>query len=118
MNSPSSETLSTEDAVQTIGGRNTRGDKSDSPGRRNEKPYSESVFNSSGADAHVCARPPGRASCLCRLNPSAELCPKSAPVSPMRCRGLAHTVQHSQQPIGVHRRDLHSCRVDTSKDLE
>jgi hypothetical protein len=36
MNSPSSETLSTEDAVQTIGGRNTRGDKSDSPGRRNE----------------------------------------------------------------------------------
>src|ERR1017187_6583113 len=36
MNSPSSETLSTEDAVQIIGGRNTRGDKSDSPGRRNE----------------------------------------------------------------------------------
>jgi hypothetical protein len=36
MNSPSSETLSTEDAVQTIGGRNTRGEKSDSPGRRNE----------------------------------------------------------------------------------
>src|ERR1017187_5987043 len=51
MNSPSSGTLSTEDAVQIIGGRNTRGDKSDSPGRRNEKPYSESVFNSSGADA-------------------------------------------------------------------
>jgi hypothetical protein len=36
MNSPSSETLSTEDAVQIIGGRNTRGEKSDSPGRRNE----------------------------------------------------------------------------------
>jgi hypothetical protein len=28
--------LSTEDAVQTIGGRNTRGDKSESPGRPNE----------------------------------------------------------------------------------
>src|ERR1017187_1496523 len=36
MNSPQSETSLTEDAVQTIGGRNTRGDKSDSPGRRNE----------------------------------------------------------------------------------
>jgi hypothetical protein len=45
MNSPSSETLSTEDAVQTIGGRNTRGDKSDSPGRRNEKSYARTVFN-------------------------------------------------------------------------
>src|ERR1035438_10114854 len=43
MNSPSSETLSTEDAVQIIGGRNTRGDKSDSPGRRNEKSYARTV---------------------------------------------------------------------------
>src|ERR1017187_8610628 len=36
MNPPQSGTSLTEDAVQTIGGRNTRGDKSDSPGRRNE----------------------------------------------------------------------------------
>jgi hypothetical protein len=36
MNPPPSGTSLTEDAVQTIGGRNTRGDKSDSPGRRNE----------------------------------------------------------------------------------
>src|ERR1035437_7231570 len=36
MNPPQSGTSLTEDAVQTIGGRNTRGDKSSSPGRRNE----------------------------------------------------------------------------------
>jgi hypothetical protein len=36
MNPPQSGTSLTGDAVQTIGGRNTRGDKSDSPGRRNE----------------------------------------------------------------------------------
>ena len=59
MNSPSSETLSTEDAVQTIGGRNTRGDKSESPGRRNEvlKWDRQSLF------------------VVCHL---AELCPKPA----------------------------------------
>ena len=57
MNSPSSETLSTEDAVQTIGGRNTRGDKSDSPGRRNEKSYARIVFNSRWGRRPVCARP-------------------------------------------------------------
>src|ERR1017187_6737949 len=36
MDSPQRETSLTEDAVQTIGGPNTRADKSDSPGRRNE----------------------------------------------------------------------------------
>src|ERR1039458_6443662 len=46
MNPPQSGTSLTGDAVQTIGGRNTRGDKSDSPGRRNE------IFPST----HTCGR--------------------------------------------------------------
>src|ERR1035437_9068192 len=46
MNPPQSGTSLTGDAVQTIGGRNTRGDKSDSPGRRNE------IF----ASTHTCGR--------------------------------------------------------------
>src|ERR1019366_8464773 len=46
MNPPQSGTSLTGDAVQTIGGRNTRGDKSDSPGRRNE------IFTST----HTCGR--------------------------------------------------------------
>src|ERR1035438_1630104 len=60
MNSPSSETLSTEDAVQTIGGRNTRGDKSDSPGRRNEKSYARTVFNFCTTSSHPLELEPQR----------------------------------------------------------
>src|ERR1035438_10384090 len=65
MNSPSSETLSTEDAVQTIGGRNTPGDKSESPGRRNEKSYARSVFNfQPSPSADLCPTPALGAICL------------------------------------------------------
>src|ERR1035438_8436771 len=42
----------TEDAVQTIGGRNTRGDKSDSPGRPNEKSYARTVSLQWGGPGH------------------------------------------------------------------
>jgi hypothetical protein len=50
MNPPPSGTSLTEDAVQTIGGRNTRGDKSDSPGRRNE------ILNLDPTSSPKCAR--------------------------------------------------------------